>query len=74
MKMTDRQNLEFMNHPKRIEAQTRLNKALKHIREIECLSAQTVLTLMPPAIKELSEAYENLNVVEATLEYEILHG
>lgn len=70
MKLSDEKNLEFMNNKERLEADARLRKALKHIEEIKTLSAQTILICMPPALKELSEAYENLNIIEARLEFE----
>lgn len=61
-----------MNHPDRISADNRLRKALKHIEGIKTLSAQTILICMPPALKELQNAYENLNIVEARIESELL--
>lgn len=72
MKLNDEYNLKFMNHPERVAADNRLRKALKHIEGIKTLSAQTILICMPPALKELESAYENLNVVEARLETELL--
>lgn len=68
--MNDEQNLKFMNHPERLKAEDELKKALKNIRDIQTLSAQTVLIYMPPALKRLEEAYENLNILEAKLEQE----
>ena len=70
MKLNDEYNLKFMNHP--IAADDRLRKALKHIEDIKTLSAQTILTCMPPALAELQNAYENLNIIEAKIEYEFL--
>lgn len=64
--------MKFINHPERVAADNRLRKALKHIEEIKTLSAQTILICMPPALKELSDAYENLNITEATIEAELL--
>ena len=55
-KLNDEQNLLFMNNKERIEADNRLKKAIKRIEEIKTLSAQTILTLMPQALKELSDA------------------
>lgn len=72
MKLNDEYNLKFMNHPERVAADSRLRKALKRIDGIKTLSAQTILICMPPALKELQEAYENLNVVEARIETELL--
>ena len=72
MKLNDEYNLKFMNHPDRVDADNRLRNALKHIEEIKTLSAQTILICMPPALKELQSAYENLNVIEARIEMELL--
>ena len=72
MKLNDEYNLKFMNHPGRIAADDRLRKALKHIEDIKTLSAQTILTCMPPALAELQNAYENLNIIEAKIKYEFL--
>ncbi len=72
MKLNNEYNLKFMNHPERVAADKRLRKTLKHIEEIKTLSAQTILTCMPPALKELESAYENLNIVEAKIEIELL--
>lgn len=72
MKLNDENNLRFFNHPDRIDADERLRKALKHIEGIKTLSAQTILTCMPPALKELADAYENLNITEARIEAELL--
>lgn len=72
MKMSDEQNLKFMNDKRRLEAQERLDIALKNVRDIQTLSAQTVLIYMPSALKILNEAYENLNIVEAQVEAEII--
>ena len=69
--LTDAQNIEFMNHPERVAAQKRLNKAREHIEGIKTLSAQSILCTMPQALRELSEAYESLLSTEARLEIEI---
>lgn len=71
MKLTDEQNILFMNNKERMNADKRLRKALKHIEEIKTLSAQTILICMPPALKELKEVYEALIQIEAKLEHEI---
>lgn len=70
--MNDKQNLEFMNHPDLVAAQKRLADAKRRVRSVQTIGpAQVILTLMPPAMKELAAAYENLKIVEARLEYEI---
>lgn len=74
--MNDKQNLELMNHPDLVAAQKRLKDAKERVRGAQTSGpAQVILTLMPPAMKELAAAYENLKIVEARLEYEITtHG
>lgn len=72
MKLNDRQNLEFMNHPDRVIAQKRLNATMERMRMTQTLSAQAVLTCMPIVLKQLSDDYENLIAVEAKVEAEIL--
>lgn len=73
-KLTDEQNMAFMNDPRRVKARERLDKALKHIEEIKTLSAQVILTIMPPALKELETAYNELIITETQVECEILNG
>ena len=72
MKLNDEYNLKFMNHPDRVAADAKLRQALKWIEETKTLSAQTILICMPPALKKLESAYENLNIVEAMIEQELL--
>lgn len=70
--MNDKQNLEFMNHPDLVAAQKRLENAKERVRDVQTSGpAQVILTLMPPAMKELAAAYEDLKLTEARLEYEI---
>lgn len=70
--LTNEQNLRFMNHPDLVAAQKRLKNAKERVRGVQTSGpAQVILTLMPPAMKELADAYENLKAVEARLEYEI---
>ncbi len=74
MKMTDEQNIAFMNDPRRIVAQKRLDKIVHHIQadlRFDGGNAGYYLTVLPPLIKELEAANENLSVVEATVAAEI---
>lgn len=72
MKLTDKENLEFMNNEERVAAVTELQKRRKEVEEIAKLSTQTILVTMPQAIKNLQQAYENLIVIEAKIEDEII--
>lgn len=72
MKLTDKENLEFMNNEERVAADAELQKRRKEVEEIAKLSTQTILVTMPQAIKNLQQAYENLIVVEAKIEDEII--
>lgn len=75
MKMTDAQNLAFMNNPERVAAQNRVKDARERVRSVQtCTSAQVILTTMPPALNELSRAYEALQSIEARLWAEITQG
>ena len=73
MKLNDEQNLAFMNDPRRITAQKRLDEAVQRIRDNVKFdgNAMYYLTVLPPMLKKLSAAYENLSTVEATVMAEI---
>ena len=71
--MTSEQNFCYMNDPRRIEAQKRLDDIVRRI-QADTKSNGTALyylTVLPQLLKELSSAYENLSVVEATVEAEV---
>lgn len=74
MELTDTQNIEFVNNPRRIAAEKGLHEAVANIRS--CLKfdggARYYLTVLPQRLKRLEEAYENLAIVEAAVEAEIL--
>lgn len=73
MKLNNEQNIAFMNDPRRIEAQTRLEKAINSIRASLNFegNAEYYLKAIPPKIHELSVAYENQIIIEATIEDEL---
>ena len=74
MKLNDEQNLAFVNDPRRVAAQKELDDA-KHMIEISLrpdASANYYLSVLPQRLKRLEEASENLAVVEATVEAELL--
>lgn len=74
MKLNDEQNLAFVNDPRRVAAEKDLHEIVHRIQTNIKFdgSAHYYLTVLPPLPKRLSEAYENLNIVEATVEAEIL--
>lgn len=74
MKLNDEQNVTFMNDPRRVAARKNLDDALRRLQANIRFdgSANYYLTVLPQCLQRLSEAYENLNVVEATVEAEIL--
>lgn len=75
MKMTDAQNIAFMNNPERLAAEKRVKDAKERVRSVQtCTAAQVILTIMPPALKELERAYEDLQSIEARLWVEITQG
>ena len=71
--MNNEQNIAFMNDSRRVEAQNRLNKAVSSIQASLKFNGNAMyyLTVLPQKLKELSEAYENLSIVEASVESEI---
>jgi len=71
--MNSEQNLAFMNDPRRVEAEKNLHAIVQHIQaDIKHDgNAQYYLTVLPPLLKSLEKAYENLSVIEATVEAEI---
>lgn len=69
MKLNDEQNLAFMNSFRRIKAQKKLNNIISkiHVDVKSDGNAMYYLTVLPPLLKELERAYEDLSVVEATI-------
>ena len=72
MHLNEAQNIQFMNNPERLKAEVELKKALKDVRDIQTLSARTILVCMPQALGKLSVAYDNLTSIETRLEREIM--
>lgn len=68
-KLNDEQNLAFMNDPRRREAEKELHDIVRHIRtDIKADgNAMYYLTVLPPLIKKLETANENLNIIEAKI-------
>jgi|GEM_PF-1309622 len=69
-------NLTFMNHPERVAAQKELDEAVLRIStDIKVGgSAMYYLTILPPILKKLEAAVENLNIVEAKIIAELQGG
>lgn len=74
MRLTDEQNIAFMNDPRRIAAQQELDSIRRKISENVKFdgTAMYYLSVLPPLLVKLEKAYENLNIVEATVQHEIL--
>lgn len=74
MKLNDEQNLAFMSDPRRVAAEKELHDIVHSIQtDIKFDgNAHYYLTVLPPLLKKLADAYENLNIVEATVQAEIL--
>lgn len=73
MKLNDEQNIAFMNDPRRISAQKEVD-SVRHTISVDVKfngSAQYYLTVLPPLLKRLEQAVENLAIVEATIETEL---
>lgn len=73
MRMNDEQNIAFANDPRRIEAEKRLHEAVRQIQTSLKYdgNAGYYLTALPPKMKELEDANENLILVEAAIEAEL---
>jgi hypothetical protein len=74
MILNSEQNATFMNDPRRVGAEQELHKIVEGIRAKLQFpgTAQYYVTVLPPRLKELEKAIENLNTIEATIEAEIL--
>lgn len=75
MKLSNEQNILFANDKRRVEAEKRLRGLVSHIQssvKIGCPNAGYYLTVLPPLLKQLQEAQENLIIVEATIESELM--
>lgn len=68
-KLSDEQNLAFMNDPRRLKAEKELHDIVRHISaDIKTDgNAMYYLTVLPPLIKKLETANENLNLIEAQI-------
>lgn len=75
MRLNDEQNLAFVNDPRRIEAEKKVHDLVHRIQvsiKSDCPNAGYYLSVLSPLINQLSDAYDNLSIVEATVEAEIL--
>ena len=72
MKLTDKENYEFMANEERVAADKEMRERKKEVERIAGLSIETILVTMPQAVKNLQNAYEKLNIVEAKVENEII--
>lgn len=72
-KLNDEQNLAFMNDPRRRKAEKELRDIVRHISaDIKADgNAMYYLTVLPPLIKKLETANENLNLIEAQILFEM---
>lgn len=72
MKLTDKENYEFMANKERVTADKEMRERKKEVERIAGLSIETIIVTMPQAVKNLQNAYEKLNIVEAKVENEII--
>lgn len=72
MKLTDKENYEFMANKERAAADKEMRERKKEVERIAGLSIETIIVTMPQAVKNLQNAYEKLNIVEAKVENEII--
>ena len=75
MELNNDQNITFMNDPSRIAAQREVDEIVRHISTDLKFSGNAMyyLTVLPPLLKKLEAAMENLSIVEASVTYEILN-
>ncbi len=73
MKLSNEQNLAFMNDPRRVAAQKELDKIVHRIQaDIKSNgNAMYYMTVLPPLLKELEVSYETITLVEASVMAEI---
>ena len=73
MRLNNEQNIAFESDPRRIEAEKRLHEAVRQIQTSLQFdgNAGYYLTVLPPKMKELENANENLIQVEAAIEAEL---
>jgi len=74
MRFNDEQNLTFANDPRRVAAEKKVRDLVQHIQtsvKSDCANAGYYLSVLHPLLHELEAAYDNLIVVEATVEAEI---
>ena len=71
--MTDEQNVRCMHDPRRLAAKAELDAATRNIRESLKAdgSAGYYMTVLPPLLKRLEQAQENLIIIEATVAAEL---
>lgn len=74
MRLNDEQNIAFTNDPRCVAAEKELRDIVRHIQSDLKFdgNAQYYLSVLPPLLQKLSDAYEKLNIIEATVEAEIL--
>ena len=72
MKLTDKENYKFMANKERVAADKEMRERKKEVERIAGLSIETIIVTMPQAVKNLQNAYEKLNIVEAKVENEII--
>lgn len=67
--LNNEQNAVFMNDPERLEAEREKNKVLELIKSAvkHDGNAEYYLTVLPPYLKRLEDATENLIKIEARL-------
>lgn len=75
MGLNNEQNITFMNDPRRIAAQREVDEIIRHISTDLKFdgNAMYYLTVLPPILKKLETAMENLSIVEASVTSEILN-
>lgn len=73
-KFDNEENKKFISDPERMTAERRVRDLVNRIQASVKFdgNAEYYLTVLPPILKQLEEAYENLTVIEATVQARIL--
>lgn len=75
MRLNNEQNIAFANDPRRVAAEKKMRDLVHHIQssvKSDCANAGYYLNVLPPLLKDLEAARDNLIVIEATVEAELL--
>lgn len=74
MRLDNEQNIAFMHDPRRVAAEKKMRDLVQHIQtsiKSDCANAGYYLSVLHPLLHDLEKAWDNLIVIEATVEAEL---